>query len=1474
MKFQANWLGVGVVLVAVAIVYALTHQDDIGIGGDVEKLSAKSSDTVSRAGEGEGGNRRQEVFDVSSTDPGNGAGRGPATQPSGKRERIRLLEGASLVDEGRTPTDSEGKFLTRQLYRSTFKYPLVLKEELWRERDRRLELVRRDYMVGDHILVRLPDGVDQTHLKQWAEDHGYKIRSRLRTSSIFIISTPEIGASAVTNLLGAFRESFPEAENVEGPEGQPEGRSAVAEPDYVVFPTSVPNDPQFSQQWGLNNTGQKGGVADADIDAPEAWDVTTGSQSVLVGVIDTGVDRTHPDLVANMWSNPNEIAGDGLDDDMNGFVDDSWGWDFFDNDNDPSDGGSHGTHVSGTIGASGNDGVGVTGVNWNVSIVSLRFLGPAGGTTSDAIEAVEYATDLGVDLTSNSWGGRGFSSLLQGVIEDAGAAGILFVAAAGNDAVDGDVSPYYPSSYPSENIVSVAASTVADQRASYSNWGSVSVDLAAPGDLVYSTTPGASYGTKSGTSMATPYVTGALAMMRSVAPGLSHLVLKQRLLESVDPVAAFASITLSGGRLNLHSALLSVSGAYPELTAFTLDDSVGGNGDGFVNPGETAGLGITVANRGGDPALNVVATILLDPNSELAVSAPRKTLGTLAPGATLVDPAAFEALIDPQTTTPHTENVTIRLEWGDSPRQSAKFERSVSVYEPVSFSGHVVQAASGLPIQGAEVSFTGGVSGSVFTELDGSYEVDAIGGDYSVSVTAAGYAASEQVQITIPPNRTDVDFSLGTPALQITPSSVVATVNAGDVTTRTLTLRSTGDATLNWMIGDFSQTSEHFALPAATVTNPGPDGTVLPGGFSVEIPAVEGALAELDGISVGVLTFWTYPVLFDDLALRGASVDSLTFPLSAAILDGVDVLLIDDAIAAASQSDISVLRTWVEAGGGVMFMGDDSSSMANLNAAMESSGLTEAYRSTYATQTITDVLEHPTTLGVESVYVNEAGGICSVKGDAVAVMREGDGSILAAAGNLGAGRIVVVGNEMADSTNFTSGDARLFANQIVDWLSAPALWVSVIPRSGLIAAGEEIEIELELDSAGLDAGQYFTEIPFVSNAPANPEVLVPVTLDVTGAPAIAVEPASVAFPDTFSGGFSELPLTIRNLGNDDLVVSSIATFDTQFSSVGTFPIMIAPGAEVSVLLRFAPLLPGDFSSEANIASNNVADGMIVVPLAGRAVTSPAVQLNPATLDVTLGLGQSTSRVIEITNVGGTTLEWSASAIAGTAQSMEAIETSAIFTGSGAIDKASADDPAASTPGLRLGQTAQVTQSAESERAASVSLTEVLAAFDENYASIAALIPNRFDFSDGVTGSSISDGESDLFDGGNYLRTDLSVSAVPYSDGVVVSHAATGLGGSYFTRKAPGLFLFAADLDGASYFEITGNLGGDGSGAMDAAVLSEHFGRRSYTGFVKRVFNAGDPSVNHLVIVESVPGVSHEFATSTERRLPSHYRAFG
>ena len=328
----------------------------------------------------------------------------------------------------------------------------------------------------------------------------------------------------------------------------------VAEPNYPVKALATPDDPRFGELWGLHNTGQSGGTAGADIKAVEAWDISTGSQDIIIGVIDSGMDYNHPDLIDNRWVNPGSLPGS------------TYGYSTLNAEQDPMDSDSHGTHVAGTIGASGNNATGVVGVNWNVTLLPCQFLGPTGGSTAGAIECINYFTDLklnhGVDIkaTNNSWGGGGFSETLRAAIESGGDAGILFIAAAGNNGADADSTPMYPAAYDLDVIVSVASTDRNDNLSVFtsgaSNYGLTSVDLGAPGSAILSTVPGGGYASYSGTSMASPHVAGAAALLWSVNPDITPLEMKAILMDSGDSLPALEGKTVSGKRVNLVNAMV------------------------------------------------------------------------------------------------------------------------------------------------------------------------------------------------------------------------------------------------------------------------------------------------------------------------------------------------------------------------------------------------------------------------------------------------------------------------------------------------------------------------------------------------------------------------------------------------------------------------------------------------------------------------------------------------------------------------------------------------------------------------------------------------------------------------------------------------------------------------------------------------------------------------------------------------------
>jgi len=399
------------------------------------------------------------------------------------------------------------------------------------------------------VLVKFKSGVSQEAIDRLTAQRHDRVEDRIESVD---------GLEAIDDLDNE------DAATVAG-EYQQLAEVEYAEPNFEIeldeaeapLEPILPHDPQFNDQWALANSGQRGGKQGADISATVAWATTTGSEKVVVAVLDSGVDYTHEDLIQNMWMRPADMAP--YQDNELGAIDDEHGFNAIDSASDPMDDNGHGTHCAGIIGAEGENNLGIAGVNWKVKIMPLKFLNSGGfGSTKDAIEAINYVIErkkagVNVRIISASWGSTQRSRALGDVIRKAYENDILFIAAAGNASTNNDRTPHYPSSYPS--VVSVAALDRHDELAKFSNYGVKSVAIAAPGVEILSTWLGNAYEEKSGTSMATPVVSGVAALILAEHPRMSVDDLKKKLLASTDPIVALKGKTVTGGRINAAKAL-------------------------------------------------------------------------------------------------------------------------------------------------------------------------------------------------------------------------------------------------------------------------------------------------------------------------------------------------------------------------------------------------------------------------------------------------------------------------------------------------------------------------------------------------------------------------------------------------------------------------------------------------------------------------------------------------------------------------------------------------------------------------------------------------------------------------------------------------------------------------------------------------------------------------------------------------------
>jgi subtilisin family serine protease len=850
-------------------------------------------------------------------------------------------------------------------------------------------------------------------------------------------------------------------------------RVAYAEPNSIVQVLRAPNDPSYPQLWGMHNTGQTGGKPGADISAEAAWDLTTGTRAVLVGVIDTGIDYTHPDLAANIYTNPGEIPGNNIDDDHNGFVDDVHGWDFANDDNDPYDDNGHGTHVSGTIGAIGNNGTGVAGVNWQVTLVPIKFLSYDGyGTTADAVAAVDYAASLHVDVVNASWGGGPYSQALFDAIDAATRGGLLFVAAAGNDGMNTDNSPNYPSGYDIPGIVSVAASDANDQLAYFSNYGAKSVDLAAPGVSILSSVPGG-YAVLSGTSMATPHVAGAAALIKGVAPTLTVDGLKARLIGAVDPIPALAGLVASGGRLNLRRSLGEPETVPPgtcrdltvqSTTSFSLTVSfttTGDDGDtgtastydlryatapfdatGFDNALQATGLPVPLP--AGQTQSLTVAGLVPSTTYYVALKAidewgNRGPMSALIAATTLGPPAGA---VDPT-------NLAADLFTGGVATRTVTLSNQGEGHLAFKIVARKHNAAAAPAAEGAHVPGTTAASDSRPMPIDpppSPGNAPRYDGDWSPTPDRVGSGDLRMGPAFPSPIRLLLLDSGGSPStiasqLASFPDIAAADGFDGSVGTPTLSLLQTYDAVV--------------VLADVPWLNAKGVGDVL-----------------ADYVDAGGGVVMTIASFVTSWSVRGRLLDGGYMPL----------------IGTGGPIGSSVLGTF-DAGHPIM-QGVVSARGDLLAAAQLAPGAVEVAHWAF---------------NQPCVAVND--------------------------------RHVAAINVFVDSPGTWGGDIPLMIHNAAFWSSQAATWLSASPSTGVVDPGSSIALTVTFDATRLAGGDYDADLIVQSNDPAHPEIPVASHLHVTGAPNLTLSSAALDFGSLFVGASTTRTLTLGNNGTDTLTAS-------------------------------------------------------------------------------------------------------------------------------------------------------------------------------------------------------------------------------------------------------------------------------------------------------------------------------------------------
>ncbi len=948
------------------------------------------------------------------------------------------------------------------------------------------------------------------------------------------------------------------------------------EPNYALRLLNTPNDPDYGLLWGMNNTGQTGGTADADIDAPEAWHQFTGTADVIVGIIDTGIDYTHPDLAANIWTNAGEIPGNGIDDDQNGWIDDIHGWDAVNQDGDPMDDNSHGTHCAGTIGGVGNNGLGVAGVNWTVRLMALKFLDSGGGGyTDDAVECLEYAVAMGAILTSNSWGGGGYSQALEDAITDAHNAGQLFVAAAGNSGQDNDAFPNYPSNYDVPNVVAVGATDHDDNRVNTGFWassfGATTVDVGAPGLDVYSTIPGGGYAYKSGTSMATPHVAGALALLKGVFPNLPPETARLVLINSADPKPQLAGLWVSGGRLNVNSMLAGMDTIPPAAVG---DLAVIETASSWVDLQWTASGDDDLTGTAFNYDIRFADHPLDESNFAAAARVDHELVPVPAGGTETLRAGGLDFL------TTYYFALKVLDEYGNA-----------SLISNLAVATTLGAPAIGLDPTSLAVSLETGQQAirTVTVSNDGAGVLDfaasAIPADpLATAMREAGLAvidgivptgSREEDGVTVPalsPEETDL--------LQVRLDAYSGAVAASGAASGLPVIGvsgASGNELLTYLMAD-AQLSSLFAFEIADY--------------------LYGDLTPYDGL---IIAEYDYR-LSEWGAARLADFTGTGKPLFIGMDDFDDI--------------------WTGAIPGLLapMLGIGAPADGNfcVNGPVNPS--------------------HPITVGIPQAIVG--GSWCNDNDSfnldgADWLFQDGATGAYFGVAYDGPARTVTMGENLA---SVWYANEQLNVNAVL-WMMEGGGIPAVDPAFGSIPAGGSLDVDVLFDAADLCTDVFPSEVVFSSNDPVNPEAVVTAEMAVTGRTDIDLSAAALDFGAAFVNGLVLDTLRVRNAGCDVLSITAITSDHPDFT-LDTAPFDLGQGQGRDLVVSFVPSDLGVRSGTLTFASTDPDEPVVTVGLEGVGLEAPVISVAPTSLSTSLLTGQVDVQTVTVSNLGGSDLAFS------------------------------------------------------------------------------------------------------------------------------------------------------------------------------------------------------------------------------------------
>ena len=983
---------------------------------------------------------------------------------------------------------------------------------------------------------------------------------------------------------------------------QDDPRVEYIEPDYQWQAIRTPDDPRYGDLWGMHNVGQSGGTVDADIDAPEAWDLGTGGE-VIVGVIDTGVDDDHEDLHGNMWVNEDEIPDNGLDDDGNGYIDDIHGWDFVNNDNDPYDDNGHGTHCAGTIAGMGDNGIGVVGVCWSAKIMALKFLNSSGsGTTADAVSAMEYAIANGANLTSNSWGGGGYSIALLDAISAAGAANQLFIAAAGNSGSNNDSYPHYPSSYELGNIIAVAATDHNDLKAGFSCYGLTSVDLGAPGVNILSSLPGNSYGYKNGTSMAAPHVSGACALVWAKGFSLSNYEVRDIILDNVDSIASLDGLTVTGGRLNVYRALrntntwLRVDTVQAVVPAgATLDIEVIFNATGLYG-GVYDGNIIVEHNDPGSPVVVIPAQLHVTAAPDIAVEADTLDFGDVYLG--------YPKCLPLSVFNEGTDTLLV----SDINPDAGEFAVDVTSFQLAPFADTVLL-----------VTFTPVAAGPIA----GSLTISSNDPDEPIAVVELQGLGRECPEISFYPDTLAdsllVDESggdtlflknAGPDVLEFTfPSYAAAALLADSSREHNNTSHDFG-----YMEIEKGQADPRSGNPVVLGAG-GPDSS----GYSwIDSDEPGGPVFDfIDISSTGTLVTGIYDDSYVGPFPIGFSFPFYDSSYTEFYISDNGVIIFDNTFIPWYNQPIpqpdgyNNLLAWcwgdlVIRGGRVYYQQLGNMLVIQFEDYGEwyGYGTVDAEVIIYANGTI--VYQYDGFYNYFDPAYYSTVGIENAEG--------------------------TDGLEVAFNTPYLHDDLAILFSRMPRWITG------VAPASGAIAAGDSLAIEVAFSAAQMWGGAYQDSLQIISNDCDNPDTLVFVNLRVTGIPEIVVLPDSLDYGAVFIGLAVIDTLLIFNDGTDLLTITDIVSDNTDYT-VDLTSFSLTPTADQEVIVSFAPSVATPIPGTLTITSNDPDQPITTVVLSGEGLVPPDISITPDSLGDSLFTGCVATHWLTVTNDGGSDLEF-------------------------------------------------------------------------------------------------------------------------------------------------------------------------------------------------------------------------------------------